>query len=234
MKKMLRILLILNFALFLSLGCDKAKSDRKRGIVTFVSGNVSIERGDQKIKVGLHQELQNGDVVETEDKSTAVITFGENSILVEVQSNSKFRFTEKENEKLFIQEKGSTWLSTSKLLKGEGVSLHTPTVTAGVRGTSFYTGVVEDMTMICHCEGHVELENNENHAKKTNDSDYLAVTRGSKTIYLTPADLHKENVPYGHDHSELSDSPLGRKNPMSLKEFQTVIALAKKKLDSTP
>ncbi|TGJ98410.1 iron dicitrate transport regulator FecR [Leptospira langatensis] len=234
MKKILQCLLVLNFALFISMGCDKGKSDRKKGIITFVSGNVTIERGDQKIKVAPLQELQNGDVVETEDRSTAVITFGENSTLVEVQSNSKFRFTEKENEKLFIQEKGSTWLTTKKLLKGEGVSLHTPTVTAGVRGTSFYTGMVEDMTMICHCEGHVESENNASHSKKTNDSDYLAVTRGSKTIYLTPADLRKENVPYGHDHSELADSPLGHKNEMSLKDFQAVIALAKKRLDAAP
>ncbi|AYV57748.1 FecR family protein [Leptospira kmetyi] len=212
--------------------CGKNKTDSTKGAITFVKGDVIVERGDQQIKANVSQTIQNGDTIVTGPKSVASLSFGENSYVIEIQSDSRFQVKEEPDEKSFYQNKGSSWILTNKLLKGEKMSLHTPTNTAGVRGTKFYTSVYGDMTFICHCEGKVELENVQSHAKKINESDYLAVTKGDKTIYITPDDLQKSNVPYVHNHSEIENSPVGSQNKMTPEQFQVIFALAQKKLAS--
>ncbi|TGL60459.1 FecR family protein [Leptospira sarikeiensis] len=227
MKKV-SILFVLGFVC-LQFSCGKKNVEEYKGIITFVVGTVVLERGPEKIKVSVSQEIQNGDVLVTEAGSTATIAFGENSSLLEIQSDSRFRFDNIKADKKFFQEKGRSWLLSNKLVKGEGISLGTPTSTAGVRGTKFYTNVIGDVTMICHCEGKVELENNADHSKSVNDSDYLSITKGTKTIYLTSKDLQKGNVPYSHDHSELSDSPLGKQNQMTAEQGDLLMKLVEKK-----
>ncbi|EMJ63349.1 sigma factor regulatory protein, FecR/PupR family [Leptospira sp. P2653] len=231
MKK-ISVILIVVCVSGLSIYCGKKQSNRTKGAITFVKGEVSVQRGDQNLKATVTQEILNGDIVITGTKSVASLVFGENSYLIEIQSDSRFQVKEETDEKAFFQDKGSTWILTNKLVKGERMSLHTPTTTAGVRGTKFYTSVYGDMTFICHCEGHIELENRQSHTKKINDSDYLSVTKGDKTIYITPGDLQKLNVPYVHNHSEIENSPVGAQNKMTLEQFQVVYELAKKKLES--
>ncbi|WP_176082396.1 FecR family protein [Leptospira alexanderi] len=231
MKKISVILIVVCVSGF-GFHCSKDQSNRAKGVIAFIKGEVSVQRGDQNLKAIVSQEILNGDIVITGSKSVASLVFGGNSYLIEIQSDSRFQVKEEADEKTFFQDKGSTWILTNKLVKGERMSLHTPTITAGVRGTKFYTSVYGDMTFICHCEGHIELENRQNHTKKINDSDYLSVTKGEKTIYITPSDLQKLNVPYVHNHSEIEDSPVGGQNKMTLEQFQVIYELAKKKLES--
>ncbi|EPG75394.1 sigma factor regulatory protein, FecR/PupR family [Leptospira fainei serovar Hurstbridge str. BUT 6] len=231
MKKILAITILLCMS-FLASACGKSKIGGTKGVINFLSGSVTIQRGGQTIKPVVTQEIKAGDILTTGDKSVVMIVFGENSSVLEIQSNSRFNFNDIDSEKVFFQEKGSSWISTDKLLKGEGVTLQTPTVTAGVRGTKFYTGIHEDMTFICHCEGKVESENKQSHSKKINDGDYLSVTKGAKTIYITPEELQKLNMPYGHNHSELENSPVGHQSTMSPEDVQKMIELVKKKLAS--
>ncbi|WP_176087533.1 FecR family protein [Leptospira alexanderi] len=231
MKKISVILIVVCLSGF-GFHCSKNQSNRAKGVIAFIKGEVSVQRGDQNLKATVSQEILNGDIVITGSKSVASLVFGGNSYLIEIQSDSRFQVKEEADEKTFFQDKGSTWILTNKLVKGERMSLHTPTTTAGVRGTKFYTSVYGDMTFICHCEGHIELENRQNHTKKINDSDYLSVTKGEKTIYITPSDLQKLNVPYVHNHSEIEDSPVGGQNKMTLEQFQVIYELAKKKLES--
>ncbi|AOP36325.1 iron dicitrate transport regulator FecR [Leptospira tipperaryensis] len=212
--------------------CKNKSSDPMKGAITFVKGTVSIQRGDQKIAAAVAQEIQNGDVLITGPKSVVTIVFGENSSVIEIQSDSQFRLKQESNETVFFQDRGSSWLLSNKLLKGDKLSVHTPTTTAGVRGTKFFTAIHEDMTFTCHCEGQIELENIVNHSKKVNESDYLAVTRGSKTIYLTPEDLQGANIAYSHNHSEIEKSPVGAQSQMTPTQVQTLLGLIKKKLDA--
>ncbi|ALO28237.1 FecR family protein [Leptospira borgpetersenii] len=231
MKKISMILIVVCVS-GLGFHCGKNQPSRTKGVIAFIKGDVSIQRGEQSLKATVSQEILNGDIVVTGSKSVASLDFGGNSYLIEVQSDSRFQIKEEADEKTFFQDKGSTWILTNKLVKGERMSLHTPTTTAGVRGTKFYTSVYGDMTFICHCAGHIELENRQNHTKKINDSDYLSVTKGDKTIYITPSDLQKLNVPYVHNHSEIEDSPLGGQNQMTFEQLQIINELAKKKLES--
>ncbi len=210
--------------------CGKKETNIGKGVITFVVGDVTLERGSEKSKAEVNKEIQNGDVLVTDEGSTAMIAFGENASLLEIQSDSKFRFDDIKSDKKFFQEKGRSWLLSNKLVKGEGLSLGTPTTTAGVRGTKFYTTVIDDMTLICHCQGKVELENSSDHSKMIPTSDYLTVTKGTKTIVIDKDDLLKIGIPYSHNHSEVNNSPVGEKNNLKLEDFLKIQNLAKKKL----
>ncbi len=212
--------------------CKSKSADPTKGAITFVKGTVLIQRGDQKIPATVSQEIQNEDVVITGPKSVVTIVFGENSSVIEIQSDSQFRLKQESHEKIFFQDRGSSWVLSNKLLKGDKLSVHTPTSTAGVRGTKFFTAVHEDMTFTCHCEGQIELENVASHSKKVNDTDYLAVTRGSKTIYITLKDLQEAKLVYSHNHSEIENSPLGPQSQMAPEQVKVLLSLIRKKLDS--
>lgn len=229
--KILSVLFLLGLISVL-LSCGKKEADVNKAVITFVVGNVTLERGPEKAKADIGKEIQNGDVLVTDEGATATIAFGENASLLELQSGSRFRFDDIKSDKKFFQEKGRSWLLSNKLAKGEGLSLGTPTTTAGVRGTKFYTTVVDDVTLICHCQGKVELENSSDHSKMIPTSDYLTVTKGTKTIVIDKDDLLKIGIPYVHNHSEVDNSPLGEKNNMKLADFLKIQDLAKKKLEA--
>ncbi|MBM9578144.1 FecR domain-containing protein [Leptospira sp. 201903070] len=231
MKKITILSILLCINVFLS-KCKGSSLEPTKGAITFVKGTVSVQRGDQTIKAFVSQEIRNGDVLITGSKSVATVVFGENSSVIEIQSDSQFRLKEESNERIFFQDRGSSWVFANKLLKGDKLSLHTPTSTAGVRGTKFFTAVREDMTFTCHCEGQIELENVANHSKKINDSDYLAVTRGTKTVYITAKDLQEVKIAYSHDHSEIEGSPIGAQSRMTPTQVQAMFTLVKKKLDA--
>ncbi|WP_406600723.1 FecR family protein [Leptospira sanjuanensis] len=232
MKRIEMLFFAVCIAAFLA-DCGKKQTDPHKGAITFVKGDVSVQRGDQKRKASVSQVLEVGDTIVTGPQSVATLVFGENSYVIEIESDSEFQVKADADEKSFLQNKGSSWILANKLLKTDRMSLHTPTTTAGVRGTKFYTSIYEDMTFTCHCEGQIELENMQSHSKKINDSDYLAVTKGNKTIYITPADLQKSNVPYSHEHSDLENSQLGAQSKMTPEQFRTVLELVKKKF-ATP
>ncbi|PKA14465.1 FecR family protein [Leptospira haakeii] len=227
--KILSVLFLLGVTCVL-FSCGKKEADVGKAVITFVVGNVTLERGSEKSKAEANKEILNGDTLVTDEGATAMIAFGENASLLEIQSGSKFRFDDIKSDKKFFQEKGRSWLLSNKLVKGEGLSLGTPTTTAGVRGTKFYTTVVDDVTLICHCQGKVELENSSDHSKMIPTSDYLTVTKGTKTIVIDKEDLSKLGIPYVHNHSEVSNSPLGEKNNLKLEDFLKIQELAKKKL----
>lgn len=210
--------------------CTKKETNVSKGVITFVVGNVTLERGSEKSKAEISKEIQNGDILVTDEGATATIAFGENVSLLEIQSGSRFRFDDINSDKKFFQEKGRSWILSNKLVKGEGLSLGTPTTTAGVRGTKFYTSIVDDMTFICHCQGKVELENSADHSKMIPTSDYLTVTKGTKTIVIDKDDLLKIGIPYVHNHSEVTNSSVGERTNMKLEDFLKIQDLAKKKL----
>ncbi|TGL33754.1 iron dicitrate transport regulator FecR [Leptospira koniambonensis] len=229
--KILSVLFFLGLTCVL-FSCGKKDANIGKGVITFVVGNVTLERGSKKSKAEVNKEIQNGDVLVTDEGATAMIAFGENASLLEIQSGSKFRFDDINSDKKFFQEKGRSWLLSNKLVKGEGLSLGTPTTTAGVRGTKFYTTVVDDVTLICHCQGKVELENSADHSKMIPASDYLTVTKGTKTIVIDKSDLSKIGIPYVHNHSEIDNSPVGEKNTLKSEDFLKIQELAKKKLEA--
>ncbi|WP_411822120.1 FecR domain-containing protein [Leptospira sp. 'Mane'] len=210
--------------------CTKPKNVTE-GILSFTLGNITIERSGEKISAKTGDSIQKGDTLRSGEKSAAIVEFGEEEAIIEIQSNSEFRFLDTGKNKEFILNSGRSWLKSSKLQKDGTLSLKTPTTVAGVRGTKFFTSIAGDMVLTCHCEGEVDLKNLSNNAGRVNDKDYLAIVKKDKIVYIFPEDLKALNIPYTHDHSELSSSQLGKQNQLSNEQFATMMGFAEKKFE---
>ncbi|BDA78557.1 iron dicitrate transporter FecR [Leptospira kobayashii] len=217
---------ILAFAMISN--CAKPKNTTE-GILTFTLGNITIERSGNKISAKTGDPIQKGDTLRSGEKSAAIVEFGEEETIIEIQSNSEFQFVDTGKNKELILNSGRSWLRSAKLQKDATLNLKTPTSVAGVRGTTFFTFVVGDMSLTCHCEGEVDLKSLKNNSGRVNDRDYLAFVKNDKIIYIFPEDLKALNIPYVHDHSELSSSKLGKQNKLTQEQFALVMQLAEKK-----
>lgn len=215
-------------ALAVAINCTKSKSTTE-GILTFTLGNIIIERSGEKISAKTGDSIQKGDTLRSGEKSAAIVEFGEEEAVIEIQSNSEFSFLDTGKNKEFMLSSGRSWLKSAKLKKDGTLNLKTPTTVAGVRGTKFFTSVVGDMTLTCHCEGEIDLKNLSNNSGRVNDRDYLAIVKKDKIVYVFPEDLKALNIPYTHDHSELGSSKLGEQNRLSNEQFVIMMRLAEKK-----
>ncbi|PJZ68065.1 hypothetical protein CH373_18105 [Leptospira perolatii] len=228
-SKLLRSVILIVGLLFGTIYCNKSSGKVEGGVVSFTRGSVNLERGSEKISVNSGQAIQNGDILSTGENSTSIVEFPGKSVVIEIQSNSRFRFDGTGSSKEFFQEAGKSWLQSNKLLQGESLKLSSPTAVAGVRGTKFYTTVVGETTVTCHCQGQVDMESKKSHLHKVNEGDYLSAVRGDKIIFVTSEDLIKAGVEYSHDHSEIQNSELGKQGSMSPEKVKIVTALIEKK-----
>jgi len=144
MKKLKLILPILASLLIL-VHCkeEKPTAESLHGTITFVRGTVEVNNA--KATIGI--QVKANDTINVKEKSTAVIQFS-NSAMVTVEANTTLSI-----EKLLVgadgkpnieltQERGSTF---NKIMPGEAeYNIHTPTITAGVRGTSFTVAMKDD------------------------------------------------------------------------------------------
>ncbi len=210
--------------------CAKPKNPTE-GILTFTLGNITIDRSGEIISAKTGDSIQKGDALRSGDKSAAIVEFGEEEAIIEIQSNSEFVFSDIGKNKEFVLNNGRSWLKSAKLQKDGSLNLKTPTTVAGVRGTKFLTSVVGDMTFTCHCEGKIDLKNLTNNSGGVNDGDYLAIVKKDKIVYIFAEDLKALNVPYSHDHSELGSSKLGKQNRLSNEQFAILMKLAEKKFE---
>lgn len=136
--------------------------------------NVVQQTGDALLNGGRlrpGQTIQTGDQLQTGPGSSLIFAMGNASFLV------------RQNTTMTV-ERGST-LNTVSLLrlvtgavasvwkKGNGRSIITPTLTAGIRGTGVYTEVFADQSMrtyFCNCYGTVELK--AGNSQKVSESQY--------------------------------------------------------------
>jgi len=145
MKK-IRMLMILTAGIMISVaGCKEKSSagDQINGTITFVRGDVFVNESPASIGAIVNAS----DTITVKNKSTAVVQFSSNA-MVTIESNSVLAV-----EKLLVAENGNPAIA---LNQKEGSSFHkimpdkadytinTPTVTAGVRGTSFRVSVAQD------------------------------------------------------------------------------------------
>jgi len=145
MRNVKFIIPMLIFAL-VNVNCkEKDKANDIHGTITFIRGDVQINK--QKVAIG--SQVNANDEIVVGGKSTAVIQFA-NSAMVTVEANTSLSV-----EKLLIgdngkpnieltQNRGSTF---NKIMPGEAeYNIHTPTITAGVRGTSFSVNMKNNKT----------------------------------------------------------------------------------------
>jgi len=131
------IILILFTSTFIVNCKDKSKSAQEiHGTITFIRGNVLLNQAP--VQIG--SKVSMNDSIEVKNKSTAVIQFSTNAMIT-IESNSslviKTLLQGKDGVPTIAmdQSRGSTF---NKIVPGKAnYSVNTPTITAGVRGTSF-------------------------------------------------------------------------------------------------
>ena len=214
--------------LFLAVACEKAPPVTD-GIITFVKGSALIEHvdpdGSKKTKPARQGEkVFVGDAVVTADASTVI--FEVTGAKIEIQRNTRFVYERGGEDKQVYLQNGNAWTSVSKLSENGRFALRTPTTVAGVRGTKFFTFTDGATTGTCHCEGKIAYKNLATGKEEVNDQDYVMYYRGNKAVTVMVDDLKKMRLPVGHNHSELDNSTIGKKNnltPAQLQKWQEYV-----------
>jgi len=113
--------------------------------ITYLVGNVIVERGGKKYTGVLNAQLYVNDIITTYSESVCEIQFSDYS-LVRVEPNSSIRIEKKEKvDKKFFQRIfasiGEVITKVAKLNKGDEVIVKTDAAQAYIRGTTFKTSV---------------------------------------------------------------------------------------------
>jgi hypothetical protein len=222
------------FLAFLAMGAVSCKENPVTATVTLMRGSVTVTPENTTLvkPLKLGEALNQGDTVLTGDNSGAIINIKETGSFIEVQSNAVFRLSSlKKNKIELFAQTGNVWVNTAKKpgVKEPYFKLVTPTLVAAVRGTTFYVFKIEDMEGVCHCEGDVDVSRSSSGYRGANHTDNLVVSKGDKSVLLTPEDL--KEVGLKHNHSIFEKSPVGPQNQLSPKEFKAFASFLRKKLD---
>ena len=101
--------------------------------------------------------VASGAVLKTDGKSRIELQFKDNSIL-RMNTLTQIKVTSSTTGSKTVEaEKGQTWAHLKKLDKGESFEVTTPTVTCGVRGTTFWVNVEEGEESVQVEDGEIEV-----------------------------------------------------------------------------
>ena len=202
-----------------------------RGEVHLVIGKIEILRNNARIPLVMGSTLYDNDVIQTGPDGIVVAALDDNSAEIEIQRNAVFKIgTLAKKKRKYGLDSGNLWMRINKkLAHGEEYLLQTPTSTAAVRGTKFFTFKIGDMTGTCYCEGTVDFQTAGSTQHVTQRQDSLTFTKGNKTVFFTPGEL--AFMGSSHRHSALDNSPLGQKEtPMTPEQLKKLLAAVEMKL----
>ncbi len=226
MKKLIIILVAAGI-----IACSKAP-EVTDGVIAFVKGSAIIEHietdGSKKTRPARQGEkVFAGDAIVTAEASTVI--FEVTGAKMEIQHSTRFIYERGGEDKQVYLQNGNAWTSVSKLGASGKFSLRTPTTVAGVRGTKFFTFTEGGTTGTCHCEGKIAYKNMATGKEEINDEDYLMYYRGDKAVKLLVADFKKAGLPVAHNHSEIDNGAIGKKNNLTPAQAQKMQQLVDQK-----
>lgn len=148
---MKRIVLLLSVLMFLSCGKDS--------ITVAIEGFVGDVKVNGKEITGTGQVLVPGDVIESGKNSTCdVLVNDKNIIRIGADSKAVLHITSKDSF-IAIEKGWMAGVTRSKFTSEGKYSVKTPTVVAGIRGTSFCLKVEDEKnSYFCVCNGTIELK----------------------------------------------------------------------------
>lgn len=230
MNKLVIILVIAGFS-----ACDKAPQVTD-GVISFAKGSAIIEHidtdGSKKTQPARQGEkVFIGDTIVTSEDGTVI--FQVTGAQMEIQHSTRFVYERGGEDKQVYLQSGNAWTSVSKLGATGKFSLRTPTTVAGVRGTKFFTFTHGETTGTCHCEGKIAYKNMATGKEEVNDQDYLMYYRGNKAVKLLVDDLKKAGLPVAHNHSEIDNGVIGKKNNLTPAQLQKMQQLVDQKFAAT-
>lgn len=218
--------------LLIAAACEKAPPVTD-GVVTLVKGSANIEHiesdGSKKTKAARQgDKVFAGDTIVTGEATNVI--FQVSGAQMEIQPNTRFVYERAGEDKQVYLQSGNAWTSVSKLGEKAKFTLRTPTTVAGVRGTKFFTTILPGgLTGTCHCEGKISYKNTVSGKEEVNDGDYLMFYRDKKAVKVTLEDIKKLGLPANHNHSELDNGTMGKKNNMTPAQAAKMMALVEQR-----
>ncbi|MBN2402156.1 MAG: FecR domain-containing protein [Spirochaetes bacterium] len=174
-KKMILCTGIMAVILSGIISCSK-KQVNEAAIVSFVLGDVTIQRGADILKAEMREILKDGDIITTGGQSYMLVQMG-TRLMFRVEAESRLEIksiTELGRNELNLTN-GTVLSKLSKLKKDEQYNIKTPTTVASVRGTVFLTEYNNNVTNVAVTEGRVNIKQLESGDEKDSDAGMAAV-----------------------------------------------------------
>jgi hypothetical protein len=222
------ILAVLMCSTLLVVSCSN-RDALPAGTLTLAKGGVFAVRDGKRIALKTGDRVKTGERIETEQGGVALLSLQNNLGMAEIQPEAVFVVKSAERSRAALSVLGgNVWLKVNKLAKNERLDLATPTTVAGVRGTSFYTFAVGDLSGTCQCEGKTSYSNTVSGQVIAHDQDSITFTRGGRVVVLGAEELKAMGM--AHNHSVLDDSPIGPKQNADPKSIQAMVKLVNERL----
>lgn len=157
MNRTCRIFLKITALCAAAIIATSCSTKEKQAYVSFFVGTVSIEKhGETPAPVKILDMVQDGDIIETRDKSYVLVQTGD-KIIIRFDSNTRAAFTSISDVKFreLNLDRGKVVSSVSKLKKKSQYRVKTPTAVASVRGTEFLTEYENNKTVVAVGKGKV-------------------------------------------------------------------------------
>lgn len=190
-------------ALF-ALGSCKGKTDTARSPASVVYLEGSLTMNGEPLEIGAI--IEDDALLQTQADSLAEIVFGDKNA-IRIGPNASLRVHLAELERSVQVERGAVTAVLRKLEKAAGGNLqvNTPSLVAGVRGTSFCVWVSgsDEETYFCTCNGHIEFVpggTSEKIIKEASHHDALIFKGSGDNVQVTLPDEHTN---HRHDDASL-------------------------------
>ena len=197
-------LLIICAAVLFAASCSKKE---EKVYVSFFTGAVTIETaGEEASPVKVMDEVKDGDVIETGDKSYVIIQTG-GGLIIRFDSDTRVVFesiSSLEKRELSLN-RGKVVSRVSKLKKGSEYNIKTPTAVASVRGTEFLTEYEKGKTTVAVGKGKVSVVKSETSEESLVETGNTAVVEESSDAAVEMREISKvEEL----EISKISEIPL--------------------------
>ena len=183
-----------------ALSCGKGKPSQ--AVISFYSGTAMIKSGSTALRpVKIQERVQDGDVIETGDKSSVIVQVGDELIVRFEENTTVVVKSIKDLSKREISlEKGKVLSKVSKLKKGNEYFVKTPTAVASVRGTEFLTDYENGTTTVAVGKGKVSVV-------KTQTSEEKLVDLGSTVVVTDNMEMREINRVETLELKKLENTP---------------------------
>ncbi len=202
MKKFFPAVLSMIIASMLSARCG-ADRDSGRAVISFFTGTAAIQNSAKASRpVQIKDLLNDGDIIETGDRSYVIIQVGE-ELVIRIEANTKVSVnsvTDKTNRILDLK-KGKVLSRVSKLKKGDGYSIRTESVIASVRGTRFLTEHSENRSVVAVGDGTVSVT-------RTKTTETNSVEKGKSIVVSDKTELRDINRIEALELKKLDTTPV--------------------------
>ncbi len=175
MNSVIRKNFILAAALFIAVSVFQfcgGPARQSKALVSFYSGTVMLKSGGSPFRsVKLKDQIQNGDIIETGEKSSMIVQVGD-ELIVRFEENTRAvinSITSIEKREISLDQ-GKVLSKVSKLKRGSEYMIKTPTVVASVRGTEFLTDYNGLNTTVAVGKGRVSVVKSDSKTEKLVDS----------------------------------------------------------------